>query len=660
MNQQVLNVRMINNDVLGSADDTAGTPTVIGLLKQTYNKLSNATGNTNLNLTVLQNRVTTLENTVNGSQITEPPIEGLTTKITGINTRISGIASTISDINSDISEINSNISSNFSAINSDITALQSRATSIEEINQQQTVKINDNEDDISALTNRVDAIDNSNDGRLTVVENSVTNLINEVEGQGGALDDIIQLQADVDILQQTVNNLPPGGVGQSTNQTGGERFNLYEANRNAASGDYSHAEGYLTNASGSYTHAEGSSTSASAESAHAEGSLTTASGRFSHAEGYQTTAQGNFSHVEGQGGRATNSYSHVEGYYSLASGEYSHAEGYRSQATGTGSHAEGGAYNDSTSYGARGSYAHVEGYSCLASGYCSHAEGDHCNAAVSGAHAEGYYTSAAGQYSHAAGYMTFADSHSLTAVGKFNTYQSGLASVNRRMFVVGNGTDSSHKSNAFVVNYDGSVIINSTQSGTTPSLTIGPNSKEITGTTAASSSTEPDDSIIITKYYFHNNISQLQYVTINMHLRERNNDNTVDQTVSWFTFHGTMQSCGENKVLLNGIALNDSNASFTQNYQLYFDSQVTINSNSYYLYESDTNLPLIGSFILNIPVSQIIMGYFKHTYINNTPVFSTIDLWQRNTPYTLTFNNTSSINTVWFEIHNLHVIMRPV
>lgn len=482
MNQQVLNVRLVNNAVLGTTEDSVGAHTVIGLLKQLYEKLRTSTGNTSINIGIIQGAIRALENTVNGSTETTPPIEGLTTKVAGINTQINGITSDITGINS-----------NISTINSDITALKSRATSIEEVNQQQTVKINDNEDDISALTTRVNTIDNSNDGRLTVVERSVANLVSEVEGQGGALDDIIDLQADVSnlqtdvgTLQQTVNNLPPGGVGQSTNQTGGERFNLYESNRNAASGDYSHAEGYLTNASGNYAHVEGSSNLASGESSHAEGSSCTASGTKSHAEGY--------------GARATESYSHAEGYYTVAGGVHSHAEGYRSQATATAAHAEGGAYDNSASYGARGTYSHVEGYSCLASASQAHAEGDHCKATGTSSHAEGFTCTAGAVYAHAAGEFTYADSRALTVVGINNTRTTGNENKYTRLFVVGNGSGSgsSSRSDVFVVNYDGSVIINSTRSETNPSLIIGNNN----GAAGASSLAQGEDTHAFGNYSF--------------------------------------------------------------------------------------------------------------------------------------------------------------
>ena len=461
-----LNIRVINNhnQVIGTTDDAPGTPTVIGLLKETYNRLRTTTENTNNNITNLQGRISSIENVLDGSESPESPALGLIDRVEELENTVINQTLTIQNNTDNISLNQSNISTNqtnIQALQGNVQTLQGNIQTLQgRINDTNTelTRVNNNlSQDLTTLTNRIALIDGEN-GRLSTVETTVSNLVDEVEGQNGALDDIITLQADVSTLQSnlgtlqtdlgtletglgtletglgaletTVSNLPLG-VGQKTNQNGGERFNLYENNANEASGNYSHAEGYHT----------------------------------------------------------------------FASGSYSHAEGYRSQATKVGAHAEGGAYNSSTSYGARGDYSHVEGYSCLASASQAHAEGDHCIASGVSSHAEGYNTLAAGVYSHAAGQNTYADSQALTAVGRFNTYQSNIATVNRRMFVVGNGTDSSYRSNAFVVNFDGSVIINSTQSGTTPSLTIGPNSKAITGTTAASSSTEADDQIIATKYY---------------------------------------------------------------------------------------------------------------------------------------------------------------
>lgn len=170
---------------------------------------------------------------------------------------------------------------------------------------------------------------------------------------------------------------------------------------------------------GNYSAAEGYNVISSGYCSHAEGEATTASGLNSHAEGYRTTASGYCSHAEGCRTIASGPYSHAEGNKTIAKGLYSHAEGEWTEAIDSNSHAEG--------------------YNTTAKGHCSHAEGAH--------------TVASGMHSHAAGYMTVADSNYMTAIGQYNTRNSGKA------FVIGNGEDDKHRSDAFTVSWAGSVGI---------------------------------------------------------------------------------------------------------------------------------------------------------------------------------------------------------
>ena len=156
----------------------------------------------------------------------------------------------------------------------------------------------------------------------------------------------------------------------------------------------------------------------------AEGRGVTASGYCSHAEGNATTASGNFSHAEGSRPTASGYYSHAEGYNTTASGKYSHAEGVGTTASGQVSHAEG------------------------------------------------YDTIASGQDSHAGGLRTVADGENMTAIGKYNTRNSGKA------FVIGNGTSDKARSNAFAVDWTGNIYMGLgdctiTDSGTALSVTNG-------------------------------------------------------------------------------------------------------------------------------------------------------------------------------------------
>ena len=167
---------------------------------------------------------------------------------------------------------------------------------------------------------------------------------------------------------------------------------------------------------------------------------------------------------------ASGIYSHAEGYLNISSGSYAHSEGYNTGSSGSSSHTEG------SSTSASGSCAHAEGYNTRASGSYSHAEGYNSTASGNYSHSEGYYTTASGPYSHSGGYYTTADKMNMTAIGKHNVYNSSDTSLNNnKLFVVGNGTSTSARSDALAVKDDGSIIINSTLSGTNPSLIIGNN-----------------------------------------------------------------------------------------------------------------------------------------------------------------------------------------
>ena len=153
-----------------------------------------------------------------------------------------------------------------------------------------------------------------------------------------------------------------------------------------------------------------------------EGFKCVASGEYAHVEGYQTTASGNYSHAEGKNTIANINMAHAEGIRTTASGYNSHAEGYNTKAYGYGSHAEGGNTNTT--------------------GYYSHAEGQ--------------YTTASNYSSHAGGHFSVTMT---TGGGSNNT--TGTA------FVIGNGTDTTALSNAFSIQYDGTVKAKSTITAST-------------------------------------------------------------------------------------------------------------------------------------------------------------------------------------------------
>ena len=298
-----------------------------------------------------------------------------------------------------------------------------------------------------------------------------------------------------------------------------------------ASGESSHAEGSNTTASGYFAHAEGSGTTASGDYSHAEGESTTASGEYSHAEGEVTTAEGKYSHAEGNNTIANGESQHVQGKYNIAdetsafiigngssdnarsnamkidwggnlevagnlkdgsgntlnkmmsktnptgTGSFSHnrkanttigdssfAEGSNTTASGSASHAEGRRTT------ASGSYSHAEGSNTIASGAASHAEGGMTTASGPISHAEGSRTTASGDYSHAEGYCTTADNFASHVSGKYNavmTTGGGAVNTTGTAFVIGIGTGTSALSNAFSVQFDGTVKAKSTITAST-------------------------------------------------------------------------------------------------------------------------------------------------------------------------------------------------
>jgi len=171
---------------------------------------------------------------------------------------------------------------------------------------------------------------------------------------------------------------------------------LSQGNGNIATGQYSHAEGYIT----------------------------LASGNSSHAEGYETTASGDYSHAEGQGAWAKGDYSHAGGYYSVASGSWSTVFGQFNTASAGHSFAAGFSNNITSG----GTYSTVLG------------QNSYSNATA--AFVSGLYAVANGNYQ--------------TVVGRGN--KLNITTAEQDLFVVGNGVSPwglFDLSNAFRVSQSG-------------------------------------------------------------------------------------------------------------------------------------------------------------------------------------------------------------
>ena len=254
-------------------------------------------------------------------------------------------------------------------------------------------------------------------------------------------------------------------------------------------GAYSTAEGFDTTASGESSHAEGSNTIAKGESQHVQGKYNIAdeTSAFIIGNGSSDNARSNAAKIDwngnlevagnlkdGSGNTLNNMMSKTNptgtGSFSLnrtagtTIGDYSFAEGSNTTASGSASHAEGRRTT------ASGSYSHAEGSNTIASGAASHAEGGMTTASGPISHAEGSRTTASGGYSHAEGYCTTADNFASHVSGKYNAAMTtGGDAVNTTgtAFVIGNGTGTSALSNAFSVQYDGTVKAKSTITAST-------------------------------------------------------------------------------------------------------------------------------------------------------------------------------------------------
>jgi len=179
-------------------------------------------------------------------------------------------------------------------------------------------------------------------------------------------------------------------------------------------------------------------------------------GNYSHAEG-SSLSLGTTSHAEGSGTQAVGASSHTEGFSTRAYGLYSHAEGSTTITLGQSSHAEG----DGTQ--AKGDNSHAEGSGTQAVGEASHAEGKDTIATGGGSHTEGNQTQAIGNYSHTEGLGTIAYGDLQHVSGQYN-----LTATTQSAFIIGNGTNSSNRSNLLFaagneVNISGKVVTTTLQ-----------------------------------------------------------------------------------------------------------------------------------------------------------------------------------------------------
>ena len=151
-------------------------------------------------------------------------------------------------------------------------------------------------------------------------------------------------------------------------------------------------------------------------------------GASSLVEGIDCTASQVASHAEGFQTNATGCHSHAEGFWTLASGNSSHAEGGNTEASGACSHA-----------GNDGSVASGDNSTAINGG---NASGEGSFAVFPGSQAKHTYAAAMGQ-------DTITGKANQTVIGYYNAVDSNA------IFVVGNGSSDTARSNCFSINPDG-------------------------------------------------------------------------------------------------------------------------------------------------------------------------------------------------------------
>jgi hypothetical protein len=283
-----------------------------------------------------------------------------------------------------------------------------------------------------------------------------------------------------------------------------------EGNNSVTLGANSHAEGKCTVTIGENSHSEGFETIAGEFNSHAEGYKTIAKGSAAHAEGQETKAYSHQSHTEGLrtvAGDETNPeigpYAHAEGQDTVAKGEASHAAGIGTIAAGR-AQTVVGRYNTETPDNEDGSgvlfivgngngnpesenerniafavsstgeaFMHYTGdatneFSLVNAGQVAIVldyVNEHINTIPTNIKNGGGENSIVGGINSIADYkcdFTFGEGLSntfehQTVFGKYNDVSDWGG--NRPLFMIGNGTDADHRSNAFEVRNNGLVVV---------------------------------------------------------------------------------------------------------------------------------------------------------------------------------------------------------
>ncbi len=199
----------------------------------------------------------------------------------------------------------------------------------------------------------------------------------------------------------------------------------------------------VAHAIGDYSFAIGQGSTTYGFGSIAMGLADTASGGYSVALGYKTSTSRYSCLAMGNGSKASGLYSSAIGFHTTASGTYSTAVGQYTTASNARSTAMG--------------------FSTTASGPWSTALGNYTEASGMFSTAMGAYTTASGDLSTTTGHSTIAKSYNSFVIGRYNdtltTSSPYYWEFTDPLFIIGNGTTETNRSNAMTVLKNGSVGI---------------------------------------------------------------------------------------------------------------------------------------------------------------------------------------------------------
>ena len=188
-------------------------------------------------------------------------------------------------------------------------------------------------------------------------------------------------------------------------------------------------------------------------------SLNIASGEYSVATNYNNEASGRYSFVSGENNTVSGEASAAFGINNNVTGDWSMAVGRGVSAPGDRSFAQGVASE------ARGSYSVALNFNTLSNGIMSLATGRETDAYGQNSASFGFMTKTYGTNSVVMGDNTIAYDYGSLVIGRFNSSGSTVTAdrynfnVANTAFVIGNGTNTSTRSDAFKVMFNGNTTV---------------------------------------------------------------------------------------------------------------------------------------------------------------------------------------------------------